>query len=100
MDKNMEKEIKRKFENLSGEERESFHTFSNMILGALAEVNSDAKMLKIHSDLSDEIRNIIDAIWLDLPYDKRAENEEMIKKFTDVMEQFLQICNDFKKENL
>ncbi len=100
MDKNKEKEMRERFDNLSSDEKKGLHAFSQILLGALAEHDSNAKMLKIHSDLSDEIRNIIDAIWFDLPNDKRTENEETIKKFTEVMEQFLQICRDFKKENV
>jgi hypothetical protein len=101
MDKNERKKIEERFAKMTSEERDGFHTFSQIILEALSEHHPDAKMLKIHSDLNDEMRNIINTIWFDLPYDKRTEveNEERIKKFTEVMEQFLQICRDFKKEN-
>ena len=100
MDKNKEKELMKKINQLSDKEREGFSTFGNMILEVLAEHDSSAKMLKVFSDLTDEMKNIIDAIYFDLPIDKRDENDEKVKKFTDVMEQFLKICRDFKKENV
>lgn len=100
MDKNKENELRKRFEKMSDEEMNGMHSFGNMILEFFAKDHADAKMLKVHSDLSDEIKNIIDAIWFDLPDDKRTENEETIKKFTGVMEQFLQVCRDFKKENV
>lgn len=99
MNKN-KKEIEKRLEKMSSEEIKSFHTFGKMFLDIFAETHADARMLKAHSDLTDEMKNIIDEIWFNLPEDKRDENEKTIKKFTGIMEQFLQVCRDFKKENV
>lgn len=98
MDEKQRKKIEERLEKMNNKEMESFVAFKNMFLEIASNFDPTARLLKAHSDCMDAIREVIDGICMEIPEDKR--NDEKIDEFAMVLNQFIQICNDFKKENL